>query len=146
VSARMLLAPLLTVLVAAAHPSHTSTAELVARADSVQVAIRLFTDDLAGTGDLRSYVAERFAIVDGRGAPVALEWIGSRRVRDVVVVRLRGRTPAGLAGATVRHELLMERFADQVNVVRAKFGGRSTTLVFVRGDAPKALPGVRRSG
>ncbi|HEX6668812.1 MAG TPA: hypothetical protein VF061_04610, partial [Gemmatimonadales bacterium] len=95
-SARMLLAPLLTVLVAAAHPSHTSTAELVARADSVQVAIRPFTDNLAGTGDLRSYVAERFAIVDGRGAPVALEWIGSRRVRDVVVVRLRGRTPAGL--------------------------------------------------
>ena len=135
-----LLAPLLALLTAVAHPSHTSTAELVARGDSVHVAIRIFADDLAGTGDPRTYVAERFAIVDGRGAPLSLEWTGSKRSGDVLVVRLRGRTRGGLSGAAVRHELLMERFPDQVNVVRARYAGRTATLVYLRGAGPKTLP------
>ena len=139
-SAGALWAPLLALLALTAHPNHTSTAELVADGDSVRVTIRLFADDLAGTGDLRAYVSERFEIVDQLGAPVALLWSESRRVRDVVVVRLAGRTPHGLAGGRVMHQLLMDRFDDQVNLVRARYGGRSVTLVFVGGDAPKALP------
>ena len=128
------------VLAGAGHPTHTSTARLTARGDSIHVAIRLFADDLAGTGDLRAYVGERFAIRDARGEPVALHWAGSKRSGDELVVRLSGAVAGGLRGAVVRHELLMERFADQVNLVRATYGGRTATLVFVRGDRPKGLP------
>lgn len=130
----------LALLGALAHPSHTSTAELTARGDSIHVTIRLFADDLAGTGDLSTYVAGRFRVVDARGAPIALEWAGAKRSGDVLVVRLGGRAPGGLSGAKVRHELLMERFADQVNLVRATYGGRTRTLVFVHGDGPRTLP------
>jgi hypothetical protein len=140
VSPAVKLALLVALLAAGAHPSHTSTAELVGRDDSVRVAIRIFADDLAGTGDLRAYVAERFAITDARGVPVPLEWAGSKRSGDVIVVRLGGRMPGGLSGAVVRHQLLMERFADQVNLVRARYAGHAVTLVFTRGDPPKALP------
>lgn len=136
----MLLAPLLALVVAASHPTHTSTAELAVRGDSVHLAIRIFADDLAGTGDLRTYVADHFDIVDAAGAAVALEWRGARHAGSVVTARLSGAAPGGLRGAVVRHELLMERFVDQVNFVRASVSGRTTTLVFVHGDGPKALP------
>ncbi len=122
------------------HPTHTSAAEVIARGDSVLVAIRIFADDLAGTGDLRRYVARRFGIVDGKGTPVRLEWAGSEPTDDVLVVRLRGRAQAGLSRAVIRHQILTERFTDQVNLVRATYGGRTATLVFVGGEGPKALP------
>jgi hypothetical protein len=56
------------------------------------------------------------------------------------VLRLRADAPRGLAGVRVRHTLLCERFNDQVNIVRATYGGRSATLFFTRGDEAKALP------
>jgi hypothetical protein len=138
--ATALLAHLLAVVAGVSHPSHTSSAELVARGDSVLVTIRMFADDLAGAGDLKIYVGERFGITDPRGAPVPLEWSGSEPVSDVLVVRLRGLVPGGLHGAMVRHELLTERFNDQVNLVRARYGDRAVTLIYVRGDRPKVLP------
>lgn len=136
----ILLAPLFALVVAASHPTHTSTAELAVRGDSVHLAIRIFADDLAGTGDLRAYVEDHFDIVDAAGATVPLGWRGTRHTGSVVTVRLSGAARDGLRGAVVRHELLMERFVDQVNFVRATVGGRTTTLVFVHGDRPKALP------
>ena len=136
----VLLAPLMTVVVASAHPTHTSTAELDVRNDSVHVAIRLFADDLAGTGDLRGYVEDRFGIVDAGGVAVRLEWRGTRRSGEVVTARLAAGAPGALEGARVRHELLMERFADQVNFVRVSRGARTATLVFTRGDRSKPLP------
>jgi len=61
-------------------------------------------------------------------------------VGDVLVVRLKGLVPGGLPGARVRHELLTERFTDQVNLVRVRYADRVATLIFVRGDRPKTLP------
>jgi hypothetical protein len=135
-----LVAHLLALVAGVPHPSHTSSAELVARQDSVLVTIRMFADDLAGTGDLKIYVGERFGIADRRGTPVRLEWFGSEPVGDVLVVRLKGLVPGGLPGARVRHELLTERFTDQVNLVRVRYADRVATLIFVRGDRPKTLP------
>jgi hypothetical protein len=58
----------------------------------------------------------------------------------VIVLRLRGEVPGGLAGARVTSLVLCERFPDQVNIVRAEYGGRATTLLFTRGEESKALP------
>ena len=58
----------------------------------------------------------------------------------MLLLRLRGEAPAGLAGARVRHSVLCERFDDQVNIVRATYAGRSASLLFTRGDGAKALP------
>jgi hypothetical protein len=123
-----------------AHPAHTSSAELVQRDDSVRVAIRVFADDIAEAGALLPYLKERFGLEDARGKPIVLLGEGAVREGDVLVIRLRGRVPAGLAGARLRNGVLTDRFADQVNVVRAAYGGRTATLIFTRGDGPKALP------
>lgn len=123
-----------------AHPAHTSSAELIQQDDSVRVAIRVFADDIAEAGALLPYLAEHFGLEDGRGRPVVLRYDGPTREGDVLVIRMRGRIPAGLAGARLRNGILTDRFADQVNVVRAAYGSRTATLIFTRGDGPKALP------
>lgn len=69
-----------------------------------------------------------------------LAWAGAERTGDVILLRLRGEVPGGLAGARVTSLLLCERFEDQVNIVRAVYGGRSATLLFTRGEGAKALP------
>jgi hypothetical protein len=137
---------------AAAHPMHTSVAEL--RYDETArvatVAIRVYPDDLAGAvpgaeravadSVLVRYVRARFALADRRGQPLRLEWVGVERVADALVIRLRAPALEGLEEVRVAHLLLHERFGDQVNVVRARYGARTTTLLFLPGDGPKRLP------
>ena len=137
----------------ARHPMHTSVAEIREGPDgAATVAIRVYPDDLdaavpgaaapgaEGDSALARYVRGGFRIADRRGRPVALRWQEIERSGDVLVLHLRGAVPGGLAGAGVSQELLAERFEDQVNVVRAVYAGRTTTLLFVRGDASKTLP------
>jgi hypothetical protein len=141
VSAAWLIGALAAVLLpVVAHPTHTSTAELVSGADSVHVAIRVFADDIATVGAVRPYLGDRFGILDRGGRSVPLEWAGSALAGGVLTMRLRGRVAGGLAGARVSNRVLTDRFDDQVNVVRAAYDRRVATLIFVRGDGPKALP------
>lgn len=149
---RVLFALLATAGAAGVHPIHTSVAELGydETARVATVAIRVYPDDLAGAvpgrdqavGDaaLRQYVLGRFALVDRLGRPVHLEWVGVERVADALLIRLRGKLPEGLGEARVAHLLLHDRFGDQVNVVRARYGRRTATLLFLPGDGPKRLP------
>jgi hypothetical protein len=58
----------------------------------------------------------------------------------VLVLTLSAPAPAGLSGARIWHGVLAERFGDQVNIVQARYGGRSATLLFTAGDGPKPLP------
>lgn len=134
------------------HPTHTSAAELSQdRAGTVSVVIRLFSDDIGAAvgappgqkpegAALTSYLNGRFAILDRSGAQMALAWDAGAIIGDVLTVRSRARIAGGLSGATVTNRVLTDRFADQVNVVRATYEGRSATLLFTRGDGPKALP------
>ena len=141
VSGGWLIAALAVLLAPASrHPMHTSSAELVHEADSVRVVIRVFADDIAAVGAVRPYLGERFGIVDRSGQTVRLEWAGSEVVGDVLTIRMRGRVAGGLSGARVNDRVLTDRFADQVNVVRAAYAGRAATLIFTRGDGPKPLP------
>ncbi len=134
------------------HPTHTSAAELSQDSSgTVSVVIRLFADDIGETvgappgqkpagAALRSYLADRFAVLDPSGARVALAWDDGVILGDVLTLRARARVAGGLAGAKVTDRVLTERFADQVNLVRATYAGRSATLIFTRGDGPTALP------
>jgi len=136
----------------ASHPTHTSAAELSQEASgAMSVVIRFFADDIGETlgappgqkptGDaLRSYLADRFVILDRAGIRVALVWDDGVLSGDVLKVRSRTRVTGRLTGAQVTNRILTERFADQVNVLRATYAGRSATLIFTRGDGPKALP------
>jgi hypothetical protein len=136
-----------------AHPMHTAVADLVQEnlEGATSVRVRVFADDLEAAvplpGDqagadsaLARYLRGTFALADRHGRPVALHWDGAERSDDVVLLRLRGEVPGGLAGARVTSLLLCERYADQVNIVRARYGGRTTTVLFLKGEASKGLP------
>jgi len=133
---------------AAMHPMHTSVAELVHQpaTRSTLVTLRVFTDDLRAAvpsdrdSDAEAYVRSHFELRDASGRPVPLRWAGASRSGDVIQLRFRADLQAGLAGVRVRNLILCERFADQVNIVRASSAGRTASLLFTRGDQAKALP------
>jgi hypothetical protein len=132
---------------AAFHPMHTSVAELMSEpgTGSVVVSIRVFADDfnaaLGGSlGQAETYVRSRFELRDAANQPVNLQWEQSVQAGDVVQIRLRAELPRGLRGVQVRNLLLCDRFPDQVNIVRATYGGRTRSLLFTPGDQAKALP------
>jgi hypothetical protein len=135
------------------HPMHTAVAEIVQEdaGGRTAVQLRVYVDDLqaelgSGPGDeladssMTRYLRGTFALADRTGRPVRLDWAGAERTGDVVLLRLRGEVPGGLAGARVTSLVLCERFEDQVNVVRATYAGRTTTLLFTGGEGAKLLP------
>lgn len=136
-----------------AHPMHTAVAEVVQQdaAGGATIQVRVFADDFraavslppdaaAADSAMARYLRGTFALADRTGRPVRLVWAGAERAGDVLLLRLRGEVPGGLAGARVTSLVLCERFEDQVNIVRAVYGGRAATLLFTRGEAAKALP------
>jgi hypothetical protein len=143
VNGAWLLAGVMSCLLAG-HPMHTSGTELTGERDgSVQIMLRVFADDFedASAPDGPSgYLRDRFVLLGGGGEPVKLTWDAGRPSGDVLILHGQGRVPGGLAGARVVNRALTERFADQVNVVRATYDGRSATLIFVPGDGLKPLP------
>jgi hypothetical protein len=132
------------------HPMHTSATELrESGGGTVSIRIRVFADDLRNAlGSDRQpadstvfrYVSKRFSLTGPTGQPFSLQWIAVERAGAVLLLQLRARLPGGLAGARLTNDLLCERFTDQVNIVRASYGGRTTTLLFIPGDGAKALP------
>ena len=141
-----------------AHPMHTTVTEVVQEdaGGHASIQVRLYVDDLqtavpllggadgvdsaAADSAMARYLRATFALADRTGRPVRLAWAGAERTGDVIVLRLRGEVPGGLVGARVTSLVLCERFEEQVNVVRAEYAGRTTTLLFTRGETAKVLP------
>ena len=135
------------------HPLHTALAELDYQPDSgaVLIRLRLFTDDLAAALSaptdsspadslLSRYARGTLALTDQAGRPLPLIWQGVERTGDTVLLQLRAKVTGGLQRARILVALLWERFPDQVNIVRATYGGRRVTLLFTRGDGAKPFP------
>lgn len=72
------------------------------------------------------------------GRPLAPAWCGARRAAEALLVCLR--VPAsGKGGLRVRNALLVERFSDQVNIVRSTVAGAVRTVLFTAGDGVKPV-------
>jgi len=127
------------------HPIHSSAAVITLSPGCVMASIvlRAFADDFPpGTspGAIERYLAGRFRLTDQEGKPVPLR-VDSVRVDGLVVVTtLTASTPRGLSGYRIWHGVLSERFTDQVNVLQARYGGRSVSLLFTASDSAKPLP------
>jgi hypothetical protein len=129
------------------HPMHTTVTEVVQEdaRGHVSIQVRVYVDDLRAAVPLADsamarYLRATFALADRTGRPVRLTWSGAEPTGDVILLRLRGEVPGGLAGARVTSLVLCERFEDQVNVVRTEYAGRTATLLFTRGETAKVLP------
>jgi hypothetical protein len=136
--------------VADAHPLHTTMTEVAydGRTRTVQATIRVFADDfakavtasrIAGADPGGAYVARAFAITGPDGRAVPLRVSGTRRTGDLLWITLRGAAPAGIRGGTVRNQMLCALFTDQVNILRATYGGAPRSMLFVPGDGAKRI-------
>lgn len=142
----------------APHPMHTSFTVLTHAANGTLTAtIRVFADDLAQVlgrdvmdasasldarvaARLSTYLATRFVIVGRDGRRIALGWCGAKRVGDLLWLCLAAPAVASLRGATVSNGILLEHFADQVNIVQVQYADRRHSMLFSRAEAPKRLP------
>jgi len=134
-----------------AHPLHTTMTEVVydGRSRRVEATIRVFADDfaravtasrIAGADPGGAYVARAFALTGGDGRAIALRVGATRRTGDLLWITLRGAAPAGIRGGTLRNQMLCALFSDQVNIVRATYGGAPQSMLFVPGDGAKRIP------
>ena len=135
------------------HPVHASLTELShdPAQRSVQLVIRVFADDLAAMlvhshdgpiddGVVIDYLSARFVLYGSDRKQIVLRWGGMSREQDLISIRLAGDAPAGLTGGSLRAEIGFELFPDQVNILKARYGGREHTLLFRIGGGVQRLP------
>lgn len=144
--------------VARAHPLHTTVTDLRRAPDGiVTLRVRTFADDFSAAvaraarttarGDHHVDDAAALAyLVRGltlqvAGRSLALRLVAQHRDGDVTWLELRAdEAVPSLRGARILNRLLTEFHADQVNVVKASYEGRSFTTLFSPGEGAKALP------
>jgi hypothetical protein len=126
------------------HPVHAARVELTASAAGDVVAIvRVYRDDFP-PGDraapVAAYLARGLSLTDLKGGPVQLKVETIIPEGDRLRITLRGKATGSLARGRLDVTLLQEKFPDQVNVALVTVAGRSSQLVFLKGDASQALP------
>jgi hypothetical protein len=138
-------------LALAAHPLHSTHTELREEPGGrLTVTVRAFTEDLqaaarraqgaADDSSLARYVRGRLGLRDAGGREIPLAWAGARVDGGMTFLTLTAVSRQGMAGATLRQEMLTELFDDQVNVVQVRRPAGDASLLFLPGDRPKTLP------
>lgn len=127
------------------HDIHSTVTELRIDDREIELHVRVFADDLAasvaahagfatpadssvGLTALDAYVRSRVRVREAAREPAPLTRCGVSRMGEVYV--LCYRTPRAAAGPIgISQTLLTERHADQVNVVRVRWGQYKRTVV-----------------
>jgi hypothetical protein len=153
VARRVAVLLLLVSRVADAHAIHTTVTQLTADGRGLTVMIRAFADDLSSSvakhagrpapadhavpdADAQRYVRAQLMIGTVDRRLVTLESCGVRRAEDMYWLCFRAPMPQGLAGASIRNQMLTELHADQINIVQVDDRGARQTLLFRKGSAP----------
>ena len=139
-----------------AHPLHTSHTVIARdRAGRLSVMMKVFRDDFSGAIDalarstgathperevlVRRYVTRMFSISTSDGRRVALTWCGMKTEgNQVTICLMAGEAVRG--SVRVRQELLLDWFADQVNIVRWTTPSASRMLVLSHRCREASLP------
>ena len=133
----------------ALHPLHTTLTQLTYNAAGgiVEVTVRAFADDFraavgsdASDSGAYAYLGKALTLTDRGGRALALSGCGMHRTQDLLWFCLRTRAAGGLAGVRVQARMLLDLYADQINIVQASYEGRRVSLLFSRGDPAKPLP------
>ena len=127
------------------HPMHSSLTTVAWRQETrtLEVAVRIFTQDLQDalarrTGTACAYAQTVLTLRDAAGRAVPIDRCSLERQGDVTWIRLSAM-PGDPNGLHLSNTLLFDRFEDQINIVQSSIGGRARTVLFTRGDGPKAL-------
>lgn len=147
------MSPLFPILAAVAsasltHPLHTTLTTIEWRAETrrLEIVVRAFTLDLNDALARRArhrtacdYAQDAIVVRDAAGLVPTTGRCTARDSGDVTWIWMETRVVDRAAGLQVSNALLFESFEDQVNVVQTTLSGRLRTVLFTRGDGPKAI-------
>lgn len=128
------------------HEIHSSASELRVRRDTAELYIRVFADDLAasvaahvraptpedssvGLDALDAYVRSRTRVQSGPGSVWHFTRCGVARLGEAYRLCYRAVGVSLATALQVRFTLLMDRHADQVNILRLEAAGRRRTVI-----------------
>ncbi|UTA67640.1 MULTISPECIES: DUF6702 family protein [Emticicia] len=134
------------------HAFHTSLTEIQynAREKSLEVTIRMFTDDLesaltklnngqkvmiGGKNDnsdalLSKYVQQHFAIISPQKQKKAMQYLGKEPEGDATWVYIEIPEGQTLKDHTIYNDLMQELFDDQTNLINLFYGSNKKTFLF----------------
>ena len=130
-----------------AHPLHTSYTEVARdRSGRLTISIKVFSDDFHSALDefvrkertvpnggdtIQRYVQSAFLIRTQDGSPVALSWCGARS--EGAQLTFCATTSGAVRGVVrVSNSLLLERFTDQINIVKWTTSSGTRTVVLTQ--------------
>ncbi len=136
----------------AVHAFHTSLTEIQynAKEKSLEISIRMFTDDLettltkfnngqkvmvGGKNDnseiiLSKYIQQHFAIISPQKQKKALTILGKELEGDATWVYVEIPNSQDFKGQTLYNSLMQEMFDDQTNLVNLTYLGNKKTFLF----------------
>ncbi|RSK45723.1 DUF6702 family protein [Hymenobacter perfusus] len=163
-TARFFLLPLLLLtlsLAVWAHTYHASILELRFNPEKqrLEMALKIFIDDLEkdlSKGKavpvrtdqlsraqlnplLQDLLRRSVQLSRTAGKPLPLTLVGLQKETDAYWVYFTAPLPATATGITLRHQLLLDIFPDQMNIVNLDAKGRKQSLLFREGEEQQQL-------
>lgn len=144
---------------AEAHTYHSSLTRMDynEKEKNIEVTIQLFVHDVLpmlerrlkkrvdiektpeADGELFKYLSEKFVLQNKKGEAQKLKWVGREFENDVVYVYVEIPFAESFEGARLQNTIFFESFAQQTNLVVARFGDKKIDLLFKAGDGLKDL-------
>lgn len=144
---------------AQAHTYHTSLTRMDYNAQdkNIEISVQLFVHDVLpmlerrlkkrvdiektpeANGELFKYLGENFVFQNKKGEAQPLKWVGREFENDVVYVYVEIPFTESFEGTRLKNTLFFESFAQQTNLVVARFGDKKADLLFKAGDGLKDL-------
>ena len=140
-----------------AHTYHTSLTRMDynAKDKNIEISVQLFIHDVLPMlerrlkkrvdiektpeveGELLKYLSENFVFQNKKGEAQKLKWVGREFENDVVYVYVEIPFAESFEGARLQNTIFFESFAQQTNLVVARFGDKKVDLLFKAGDRLK---------
>ncbi len=142
------------------HAYHVSVTRMryEATQKTLEISVRTFTDDLEkglslANGNrpfvlhdndqnnpyIERYLRQHFALAGPDRQIRAFRYIGKEQEADATWIYLEVPFSGNPEGWVMRHDLLMETFDDQANMVNVKWGDDRKTYLFKKGQSVQAL-------
>jgi hypothetical protein len=147
-------------LVAQAHDYHASItdAKYNPRSQSLEVAVKVFTDDLEDALSRRNktkvtynqtakvqqfvqeYIGSALSFEMEKGKTLPYTFVGAEQEADVVWIYLEvPLKAAALSHLYVRNVVLQELFSDQMNIVNLDYKGKVSSALFQKNDGTRKM-------
>ncbi len=142
------------------HAYHVSVTQMQYNAaeKSLEVSIRIFTDDLERTlsennnmrrfvitnndqnnSYVEKYIKKNFVITDKKQQVRSVKFLGKEEEADATWVYLEVPLDQGVEGAVLTNSILLDVFADQVNMTNLKYNATKKTYLFKKGQTTLLL-------